>query len=91
MIIAIDFDQTYTRDRDTWDKVIDILKENGAIVYCVTLRPEWDVGSKENGIERIAKKVHDVFMTNGLGKKEYMHAKGYHVDIWIDDMPQTIR
>ena len=90
MIIAIDFDQTYTADRDTWDKILDILRDNGHVVYCVTCRAKWDTGSEQNGIARIRPRVLDVFFTDGEAKIEYMESKGYHIDIWIDDCPATV-
>lgn len=90
MIIAIDFDQTYTADRDTWDKVLDIFTEAGHTVYCVTCRESWDTGGKERGIARIKKRVAKVFFTDGQAKIEYMEKEGYHVDIWIDDCPATV-
>ena len=90
MIIAIDFDQTYTADRDTWDEVIDVFRKAGHTVYCVTCRESWDTGSEENGIPRIAEKVDQVFFTGGLAKIDFMEQEGYHVDIWVDDCPATV-
>lgn len=90
MIIAIDFDQTYTADRPMWDNIIRVMKSCGHTVYCVTCRDEWDTGSEQNGIPRIAKYVDEIFMTNGQAKIPFMEEKGYHVDVWIDDTPATI-
>ena len=90
MIVAIDFDQTYTADREMWESVMETIKSHGHDIYCVTCREEWDTGSKQNGIPRIMPYVDKVFFTNGMAKIPFMQEIGYHVDIWIDDCPATV-
>ena len=40
MNIALDYDDTYTLDKDTWNKVIETFIKSGHKVYCVTKRYE---------------------------------------------------
>ena len=40
MNIAIDYDDTYTLDPNTWDVIITTLEKAGHEVYCVTKRYE---------------------------------------------------
>jgi hydroxymethylpyrimidine pyrophosphatase-like HAD family hydrolase len=88
MIIAIDYDGTYSADPETFDKVIDLFIAAGHTVICVTGRSNdgvMDVPVRES----IGKKVKCIFAGVGF-KLEEAGNQGYKVDIWIDDRPQWI-
>jgi len=87
MIVAIDFDQTFTADPNMWAGFIDLANDYGHRIICVTCRPKWDTGGMEQ-IEKIIGK-DNIFFTDNECKISYMEGK-CHVDIWIDDTPATI-
>lgn len=86
MIIAIDFDGTYSADPTLWDAFITSAKSRGHKVYCVTARRE----TEENVAECDVPGVLTYF--TGLSAKDwYMREKrGIVVDVWVDDDPKVI-
>lgn len=89
MNLSIDFDDTYTRDPDTWDKVIEIFRSAGHKVYCVTWRSDTFENKAEVG-SMLNHKVDAIFFTGQQAKKEYMYAQGIVINVWIDDMPFAV-
>jgi isopenicillin N synthase-like dioxygenase len=87
MNIGIDFDDTYTRDPATWDKVLDIFRKAGHKIYLVTWRNE---GMMPEVYEKLDGKVHGFFATDLQAKKEYTEKNGVLIDVWIDDYPWAI-
>lgn len=87
MIIALDYDQTYTRDPDLWNKFIELAKLAGHKIICITMRfPHekiecgWtDYNNDETGVK--------VYYTNRKAKLIWAKANNVRVDIWIDDKP----
>lgn len=78
--IAIDYDDTFSTCPETWTKVIDVLREAGARVVCVTYRtPDREVTDFPG----------DVYYTSGVPKAEYMH-DFERIKVWVDDMPELI-
>ena len=89
MIISLDYDETWTRDPETWKKVVAVLRMAGHTVYCVTMRydnhhEKTEVGSQLNGV------VDAIFFTGRRAKSDFMYEQGIKVDVWIDDMPLFI-
>ncbi len=92
MIVAIDYDQTFSADPSTWTAVIRLLRAAGHDVVCVTGRedkPFW------------ADNVREAFAKHGLAdlpivfagmhwKREAAKAAGWDVNIWIDDRPDAV-
>jgi 5'(3')-deoxyribonucleotidase len=86
--IAIDFDDTLTRDAALWIAFISVAKALGHRCVCVTARrntaeniesiDEW---LKENMIDL------PVYFTSLGSKVEHMKKLGIKIDIWIDDDP----
>lgn len=87
MLIAIDYDETYTRNPQMWDKVIDTLLWHGNKVICTTSRRE-TMGNWEE-IGRELPTIPIVFC-NYRAKAGEVRKAGYCVDIWIDDNPHSI-
>lgn len=88
LVIAIDFDDTFTADLVLWAAMIKLAQSRGHRVYCVTARRESEEHTEliteafaEQGVE-----VPIVF--SNLGSKMWtMEQRGVKVDIWIDDAP----
>lgn len=85
MIIALDYDGTYTVDENLWEDFIVKSKEQGHQIYIVTMR-------HFNDKERIASedRFDRVFYTGRMAKNKYLLKYGIKPDIWIDDNPYNI-
>jgi hypothetical protein len=81
MLIALDYDGTYTADPSLWDRFIQSVKDRGHRIICVTMR------YPEEPIEPIG---IDVVYTSRQAKKPYLESIGTRVNIWIDDNPHWI-
>ena len=86
MIIAIDYDNTYSADPPMWDEVIKTFQASGHTVVCVTARPEM---MGQPVLDSVGKLVPCLFC-GGEWKREYALKHGYKVNVWIDDMPEYI-
>lgn len=86
VVIAIDYDDTYTADPDLWDHFIQKARELGHKVVCVSCRR---TGGDNHDILKQGPKV-PVYFTNMAPKRWYMDRNGISVDIWIDDMPECV-
>jgi len=87
MNIAIDFDETIDRDPDTWSDVVGVLTGAGHDVFVVTnnwagTRPDIDEFASACNI--------DVYYAQHQQKEACMGSRGVHVDVWIDDTPNSI-
>jgi acid phosphatase class B len=89
MIIALDYDQTFTLDPDFWREVIHKAKEKGHDIRVVTSRwPE-----KEPGVCKIISQMFTdipIHFTCKKPKRQFMKKLGLKVDVWIDDRPESI-
>ena len=85
MLLALDFDATYTLDPDYWNKVIELTRESGHEIIMATYRhavADWDP---------IMEKIDlDIHFTDGKAKKPFLEEKGIVVDVWLDDRPLTV-
>ncbi len=88
MIIALDYDNTYTADPELWDDFIVLSRNRGHLVIVATMRDE----ALEGKIVKIdlGFKVDDIIFTNRKAKKPFLAALNIHPDIWIDDIPEFI-
>lgn len=86
MIIAIDYDNTYTADPNLWNNFITTALGVGHTVICVTARPD-TMG--QSVLDSVGKLV-PVLFAGGDWKREYALKHGYKVNVWIDDMPEYI-
>lgn len=88
MIISIDYDCTYTRDKILWDSFIQQAKARGHTVYCVTARnPKYDSPEVINDLKHL---VDHIFFTAGTPKEAFMLRQGICVQVWIDDDVRAI-
>lgn len=83
MIIALDYDDTFTKDDLFWAKFVQSAKERGHSVTFVTFRYE---DGENNNIRADAEMLQiSIIFTNRKQKADCFKA-----DIWIDDMPHLI-
>lgn len=87
MIIAIDYDYTYSADPETFNKVIATFKAAGHNVICVTGREDGVMGVP---VRNSIGKLVPVIFAGSVPKRVAARKNGYIVDVWIDDMPMMI-
>jgi len=84
MNIALDFDDTYTRDPMFWDQFIANAKSRGHDVRIVTFR-------KSRMTDPIFETIGiPVIFTEFTQKRSHCNKIGWFVDVWIDDSPEFI-
>jgi hypothetical protein len=90
MILAIDFDETYTRDPQLWDGFVSAAMAKGHRIFCVSARHERQMGEVRDTIGRLIG-VESCFGTGGAPKRRFMaEIADTHVDVWIDDAPESV-
>ena len=83
MIIALDFDETYTEDPDLWAAFVYKAKTRLHTVTFVTYRDS-RYGNEDIKYEAECLGI-DIVFTAGKQKQHCFNA-----DIWIDDSPETV-
>lgn len=89
MLIALDYDLTYTADKAMWHDILHVIRKFGHEVIIVTMRDkelDWHDDFKYLDHNHEIKTV----FCNGQSKKEVMDSLGYSVAIWVDDSPEGI-
>lgn len=92
MKIALDYDKTYTLDKDCWNSVIEEWLSSGHDVRIVTTRsPIYDRISEN----RLPPSKIPVIYCDGVAKRFHCHwfaddGNGWDPDVWIDDKPQGV-
>lgn len=88
MRIAIDFDDTVTKDPVLWNFFISQAKARGHDIIIVTMR---DVAHSARVYETVKGLDKDkIFFTALHGKRDFMLRKGIAVDVWVDDNPEAV-
>lgn len=89
MLIAIDYDLTYTEDPQLWQSFLVAAKRGNHKVIICTARCDKDV---EEVIMEVGTFIRreDIYNTSYKAKKAYMDKLGVYVDVWIDDDPFSI-
>ena len=89
MNIALDFDDTFTRDPEFWLKIVLLCRQSGHQIYCVTAR---DQNGSQEVYDELGQFIgkENCFFTNMQGKRSYMFRQGIIIDVWIDDNPGMI-
>lgn len=88
MILAIDYDSTYTLDSNFWDHIISLFLERGHTVICVTGRSK--DGVMDQPVLNSIGKLVPVIFAGPDWKRDATLKRGYKVDVWVDDMPEMI-
>lgn len=81
MIIALDYDDCYTRHPIFWDSFIDDAKRHGHTVIGVTMRKP---------TEKAIMFCDKICYTSRKAKRQYCEENNIIVDVWIDDNPASI-
>jgi hypothetical protein len=87
MRIALDFDDTVTRDPDLWMTFVVRALGRGHDVRIVTFRNN-DMDNAD--IDQWREGKIPVFYTGGVTKRLYCMTQGWFPHVWIDDMPEII-
>jgi len=89
MLIALDYDGTYTADPELWDEFILDARMRGHEIIIATMRI---AGLEDDIVElELRSKVDDIIYTDRKAKKAAVRKiYGRDPDIWIDDVPEWI-
>jgi hypothetical protein len=87
MIIALDYDHTFTEDPEGWLEAMKIMRMRGHLIYGVTMRYDTETAGMS---ERYLAACDKIFFTGRCAKQPFMAARGIQVQVWIDDMPQWV-
>ena len=90
LLIAIDFDNTFSANVDMWRSIIGSCHYNKTARFIlVTGRNQSHDNADLYRAIRYSG-LTEVFFTSGEFKKQHLAKLGVHPDIWIDDSPGTI-
>jgi len=88
MKIALDYDDTYTKDPEYWDQLIFIAEEYGHEIFVITNRQ--GISDEDDEVFNVPIDSSNVVFTGGKAKKEFAEDLGIKIDVWIDDEPEYI-
>lgn len=86
-VFSFDFDNTITRDPNTFLTMMKFLEQRGHTVYVCTARPP-DLFPED--LDFLRDLGYRVFSTNLTAKRQYLREQGIEVDVWIDDSPGSV-
>lgn len=86
MIIAIDYDRTFTADKELWTEFIRAARKRGHEVIMIT----WRNHASDPEFAVVFTLVNTVWCTGRELKETYAARMRVKVDIWIDDNPESI-
>lgn len=87
MLLALDYDETYTRDPIFWDQFIKLAISRGHSVICVTMRAECEGADVVRDLGGL---VEEIIFTDRKAKYTAVCNAGYYVSVWIDDSPNFV-
>ena len=87
MNLAIDYDDTWTKDPKAWNQVAWTLRTFSHTCYLVTRRNGWSDDMERGNLPSWMPQIY----TSGEPKDAYCKKIGIRIDVWIDDMPECIR
>lgn len=83
--IALDYDDTFTKDPGLWREFARCAIARGHSVAIVTFRGQDDIADIAPNVDGL-----QVICTDGMPKHASAAKQGFEVDIWIDDWPELI-
>jgi len=86
MIIALDYDGTFTADPQLWREFIINSTSRGHTVYIVTMRRPEECICFDDTIQQIC----EIIYTSRKAKKSFVELHNMKFDIWIDDNPEWL-
>lgn len=91
MLIAIDYDDTYTRDPTLFAAFITMARGLGHHIVCITARGGPDLHDVIDPVREPPLPIGvEVHYSAGKPKREYARALNLHPHIWIDDTPESV-
>jgi hypothetical protein len=87
VLIALDYDGTYTADPDLWQAFIAAARTRGHRVFVVTMRHEFEAADVHR---QLLGRVDRIVFTARRAKRPHMEFLGHHVQVWIDDQPHWV-
>jgi hypothetical protein len=88
LVIAIDYDDTYTADPVLWAAVVAVLASSHEVI-CVTARR--CTAENRNELRRnLPPQIETIILAYDMPKRMAATRAGFAVDIWIDDRPHAI-
>ena len=88
MLIALDYDGTYTADKEMWDVFIHQARLRGHEVIIATMRYDITEGDAVRG--DLEGNVDKIIFTERKAKKASVRQQYRDPDIWIDDNPEWL-
>lgn len=89
MKIALDFDETFTKDPDFWIAFIHSAQEHGHLVWIVTARDEFNDGINWQAVGLAFEPV-PVLWCDGRPKSWIVKQADIKIDVWVDDHPEGV-
>lgn len=86
MLIALDYDGTFTADPDFWLAFVHKALSEGHEVFCCTMRYPHECASIDIRLSTLVQ----IIATSRKAKMEFMREVGVVPQIWIDDQPHFI-
>lgn len=90
MKIALDWDETITRNPEFWKKFVRLCRHNNVDVRIVTMRYRREVDSDNEMGDFVFNTGIPVICTDREQKRAALHGNAWYPDIWIDDSPEYI-
>jgi hypothetical protein len=87
MLIALDYDKTYTADPVLWQRFIATAKERGHSVIVATMRFPQEGAEIDKALGSM---VDGIVYTSRKAKYDGLQAQGFSPSIWIDDSPHFL-
>ncbi len=87
MIIALDYDDTFTKDPAAWCAAMRAMQLCGHTIIGVTMRYPAEASGMDSRYDDICERI---YFTSRAAKQSAMAVHGVHVDVWIDDNPKWI-
>ena len=88
MTIAIDYDGTFTKDPLFFDDLVTLVDAYSHQAVLVTSRE--DRGAMGDDVREAVGNIMPIVFAGSRPKREAAREAGFRVDVWIDDMPETI-
>jgi len=88
MLIALDYDGTYTADPDLWNVFIANARDRGHSIVVATMRHNALEGDEVRSA--LGELVDLIVFTERKAKKQFLRNMNIIPDIWIDDNPDWL-
>jgi len=88
MNISFDYDSTITADPRLFEDAMEMFDTAGWNVYVVSGRLH--VAGRPLQYLKDLPFIRGVYTTDYMNKREFMKEKGIEIDVWVDDIPESI-